>query len=208
MYEVNRTGLTATSFSVLVKISGNTDLWLMRVRYVGVDKQFPHHLNSFDNVPCNYNNGSLTFFSSKSATARTYTNNINYTLQAQSISSAYTTFSTPLSNNKILLFMTSMYLDGDGGEPSSFYAIDLQVSATPISSSMYTITVTLGVQVIVTRLHYSMIIFDQYDVQFTGYYFLVCDRINFSTSGGSVGVPVEFEPNSIMAFTDFYSYRT
>lgn len=87
----------------------------MAIRYVGVDKSFPHHLNSFDNVPCNYLNGALTIFSIKSSTPKTYTNNINYTQQAQSIGSTYTTFSTPLSNNKILMFMTSMYLDGSGG---------------------------------------------------------------------------------------------
>jgi hypothetical protein len=48
-----------------------------------------------------------------SSSAQTYTNTINYTIQAQSIGSSYVTFSTPLSNNKILLFMTSLFIKGN-----------------------------------------------------------------------------------------------
>lgn len=112
MFEVNKTSLTTTSFSVKVQISGNTDIWIIVVRYIAVSKTFPHHLNSFDNVPVNYNNGALTAFSARSLTQITYTNTINYTLQANSIGSSYNTFNAPYSNIKILLFMTSMFFDG------------------------------------------------------------------------------------------------
>jgi hypothetical protein len=112
MYEVNRTALTTTSFSVKVQIRGNTDIWIVVVRYIAVSKSFPHHLNSFDNVPVNYNNGALTAFDTRTMTLITYTNTINYTLQANSIGSAYTNFTAPYTNAKILLFMTSMFFDG------------------------------------------------------------------------------------------------
>lgn len=114
MFEVNRTALSGTSFSVLVQIWGNTDIWIIVVRYIAVDMAFPHHLNSFDNVPVNYNNGALNAWTTRSPTSLiTYTNTINYTTQATSIGSPYTTFpSSSLSNIKILMFMTSMYFDG------------------------------------------------------------------------------------------------
>jgi hypothetical protein len=115
MYEVNRTSISTSSFSVIVKIQGNTDIWIVRVRYVGVDKAFPHHLNTFDNVPCNYPSASFTAFSTRTTAQTTYTNTINYTTQAATISSSYNKFSLPLTNNKILLLMTSMFFDGKGG---------------------------------------------------------------------------------------------
>jgi|JI7StandDraft_1071085.scaffolds.fasta_scaffold357013_1 hypothetical protein len=114
MFEVNRTGLTTTSFSVKVQISGNTDIWIVVVRYIGVSKAFPHHLNSFDNVPINYGAGTLTAFNTRSTPLITYTNSINYTTQATLIASNYTTFIAPFTNIKILLFMTSMFFDGSG----------------------------------------------------------------------------------------------
>lgn len=207
MYEVNRTDLTATSFSVKVFISGNTDIWITQVRYIAVSKSFPHHLNSFDNVPVNYNNGNLTAFTTRTNTLITYNNTINYTLQANSIGSAYNTFTAPYSNIKILLFMTSMFFDGK--EPSSGFApVDIVVDAFAISADQYKITVKLGVNALCDRLHYSMIIFDQADVERSGQYFLVCQRVNFTTSGGDVDLPLQFVTNAIMGFTDFSSDRT
>ena len=63
--------------------------------YIAIDPDFPHHLNSFDNVPVNYSNGALTNITTKSTTQiLTYTNTINYTAQASDRS--YKTFSDPL----------------------------------------------------------------------------------------------------------------
>ena len=48
--------------------------------YIAIDPLFPHHLNSFDNVPVNYNAGPLTNLTSKSTTRLlTYRNVVNYT---------------------------------------------------------------------------------------------------------------------------------
>lgn len=112
MFEVNRTALTTTFFSVKVQISGNTDIWIVVVRYIAVSKLFPHHLNSFDNVPVNYAQGPLTAFSTRTMSLIHYSNSINYTIQANAIGSAYNNFTAPYSNIKILLFMTSMFFDG------------------------------------------------------------------------------------------------
>lgn len=110
MYEINRTNLTTSSFSVLVKIEGITNIYLLAVRYVAIDSLFPHSLISFDNVPINYTAGPLTIFATASSTMNTYYNTINFTQQAGSLS--YNKFSTPLTNNKIVMFMTSMYIAG------------------------------------------------------------------------------------------------
>ena len=164
MFEVNRTGLTTTSFSVLVQISGITNIWILSVRYFAISKIFPHHLNSFDNVPINYNAGPLINVTTPSLTVyNSYYNVINYTAQAQASGYNYTTFSLPLSNCKILLFTTTLFVQGS----TSFTAIiplDLRITATILTTQTYKLTVSFGLDSIITKLRFSMIIFDEKDV--------------------------------------------
>ncbi len=82
----------------------------MNVPYIAIDPSFPHHVNSFDNVPVNYLAGNLVNISVSSTSVQTYTNAINYTLQATGLH--YNTFLTPYSRNKVLLFMTSINFNG------------------------------------------------------------------------------------------------
>ena len=42
-----------------IQIYGWTNLWILSVAYLAVDPTFPHHLNSFDNVPINYTAGNI-----------------------------------------------------------------------------------------------------------------------------------------------------
>jgi len=58
------TGLTAATFSVEIQIFGYTNLWMLAVAYLAVDPTFPHHYNSFDNVPINYTAGDIVIISS------------------------------------------------------------------------------------------------------------------------------------------------
>lgn len=81
MFEINRTNLTPSSFSVAVQILSTTNLWYLNVRYIAIDQAFPHHLNTFDNVPVNYSNGLLTNITIQSSTPVFYSNYINYTSQ-------------------------------------------------------------------------------------------------------------------------------
>lgn len=162
MFEVNRTGLTLTTFSVKVQISSITNIWVLEVRYVVIDKAFPHHLNSFDNVPINYANGALTNITVRNGSTKSYTNIVNYTAQAISIGSPHQYFSLPLTNNKILTFMTSLFIQAtfeSGTTP--LYNVDLWVSATPWSAETYRLYATLGPNANISRLHFSMITFDQ-----------------------------------------------
>jgi hypothetical protein len=45
--------LSASTFTVSIQIFGFTNIYLLTVAYLAVDPGFPHHLNSFDNVPIN-----------------------------------------------------------------------------------------------------------------------------------------------------------
>lgn len=126
MFEVNRTGLTLATFSVLIQISSITNIWVLEVRYVAIDKAFPHHLNSFDNVPINYANGALTNLTLVNGATKTYTNFVNYTAQATVIGSPYRYFSLPLTNNKVLLFMTSLFMSAVKESGASLHNVDLR----------------------------------------------------------------------------------
>lgn len=96
-----------------VQIRGITNIWMLTVRYIAVDRAFPHHLNSFDNVPVNYTRGPLTNISVAQTFQTFYVNVVNYTTQAAANGYAYRTFVAPYSNYKILLFLTSLFLDAN-----------------------------------------------------------------------------------------------
>lgn len=82
------------------------------------------------------------------------------------------------------------------------------MNAEAISVDHYQINVTFGTNALCDRLHYSMIIFDQADVEKSGQYFLICQRIDLPTAGGNVALPLQFMPNAMMGWTDFSSDRT
>lgn len=52
----------------------------------------------------------------------------------------------------------------------------------------------------ITRLHFSIIAFDQYDVEKSRKYLLIYDKIEFGTSGGFIRIPVELKDNLIIGF--------
>lgn len=69
-----------------MQIVGSTYIWKLNVPYIGIDPAFPHRINSFDNVPLNYDDGPLvyisdiqTVFDTLTTTMTTYTNTINFT---------------------------------------------------------------------------------------------------------------------------------
>lgn len=58
-FEIMRVNLTSSTFRVSIEIFGVTNIWTLTVPYLVIDPLFPHHLNSFDNVPLNYSFGNL-----------------------------------------------------------------------------------------------------------------------------------------------------
>ena len=69
--------MTASTFTVQVDIIGVTNLYIVNVPYIAVDPTFPHHLNSFDNVPINYGT-ELTNITVAVNGQTSFTNLINY----------------------------------------------------------------------------------------------------------------------------------
>lgn len=132
---MNRTTLTTTSFSVLVQISGVTNIWVLGIRYFSIAKSFPHHLNTFHYVPINYNKGALTNLTASTLLTNTYTNTINYTAQAIASGYTYRSFSLPVSNCKIVLYLTTLFESGpnDGTNPP-LYPLNLTVTPTILTN--------------------------------------------------------------------------
>ena len=147
-----------------VQIYGVTNIYRLNVPYIAIDPEFPHHLNSFDNVPVNYNAGALTNIPSKSTTVvHSYTNVINYTVQASG--RTFTKFIPPLENIRILLFICALEIySTNEGYSLPWYPIDYHVEPTVLSETTYQLRVTLSNKTEIDWLHFSEIIFDQADV--------------------------------------------
>lgn len=85
-------------------------------------------------------------------------------------SSTYTTFSTPYSKYRIVLFLTSLTITSTSTIPLSF-----DVTGTVLSSTTYSMYATLGYNSTITLLQYSQVFFDssQFSVNSNKYlYFL------------------------------------
>ncbi len=111
-----------------VKIIATTNILRLNVPYIAIDPTFPHHLNSFDNVPVNYLAGPISNISVSSSSLQTYTNVINYTTQAAGLT--HNTFLPPYSRNKVLLFMTTLRFMGNNerNDPPPYRPINFHVS--------------------------------------------------------------------------------
>lgn len=157
-----------------MKILGYTSILKLNVPYIAIDPSFPHHINSFDNVPVNYSAGPIVNISNgNDGSTKIYTNLIDYTVQASGL--VHNTFKAPYNRNKVLLFMTSMFIAGrnENSNPPPYRPINFHVYTDVISASHYNLTVTVSTKVNITRLHFSMIIFDEADVMSSGLYMLV-----------------------------------
>ncbi len=140
-----------------VDIDGFTSIYRLNVAYLAVDPTFPHHLNSFDNVPINYGQ-TLSDITVKSLSPTSYTNLINYT--QQTAGRQYTKFSTPFDKNKILLYITSISIAASGKENTTFYPVDLRFFSKVLTEDTYNLSVSLSVNVSISKLQFSMVIFN------------------------------------------------
>ena len=108
--------------------------------------------------------------------------------------------------------MTCMYITGINepqyDPPANYNPLNLHIYSEVLSNETYLLNVSLSIKINLERLQYSMVIFDQEDVQASLQYFLVGERIDLSDNGGFIPVPAQFVDNFIMGFTDFSSYRT
>ena len=82
---------SASAFTVKLNLQGWTNLFILNIAYIAVDYNFGYEVAMFSNVPVNDTAGNLANITSSSTTLQTYTNSINYQLQAGGRS--YNTFS-------------------------------------------------------------------------------------------------------------------
>ena len=110
-FAIKRIGLSQIGFTINMLISGVTNIRILTIMYLSVDRSFPHHINVFNDINVNYGSGPLVNISTSTIGLRTYTNTINYTILANSIGSKYTTFGSNLNKNSIALYLSSIYND-------------------------------------------------------------------------------------------------
>ena len=110
-----------------------------------------------------------------------YTNYINYTQQAQGLT--FTSFTQPLANNYIVIFMTSLWIRSSGAP------LQLHVYPQVVNSSHYMWNITLYTKTLVTNLHFSEIIFNSDDVESSKKYFIVYQKWYNDLNGGFISVP-------------------
>jgi len=58
-FAISRQGLDQTSFTIYTMIEGTTNIRIMTIMYLAVDRSFPYHLNTFNDIPVNYSNGNI-----------------------------------------------------------------------------------------------------------------------------------------------------
>jgi hypothetical protein len=133
----------------------------LTVRYIAIEPSFPHQIVSFDNLPVNYSNGPLVNITVSSTTITYYVNTINFTNQALAVSSTYNKFSGSLSDHKILMFMTSLFIRGIADNYLTIpNPVDLNINAQVINNLSYVINASLSIKCYIEKLHFSMIIFN------------------------------------------------
>ena len=107
---------------------------------------------------------------------------INYTQQATGRS--FNTFTQPYTSNKIVLYITNLWIQGDFG-----YPVQMHITPSVINSSHYQWTATLWTQVRITRLQFSQIIFNQDEVANSLQYYIVYEEWINDNNGGFKSIP-------------------
>ena len=124
-----------------VEIYFTTNILKLSVSYIAIDPEFPHKINSFDNVPINYPNEPLVNVSVEDPNPTYYYNTVNYTEQAQEQGYDFDEFAEPLSNNKIILFMTSFSIDGPNPCNTPRNRVNVYVNAEVLTVDTYLFSV-------------------------------------------------------------------
>jgi hypothetical protein len=157
---------TATSLQITVTVVNYTMLQQFTFGYLAIDMNFPYHLNVLNNIAITYLNTPLTIFSIPNPNPQIYTNNINYTTQTLNYGyTAFTNFSNPFSNYRIIAFINSMDLIScTGNDP-----ISLQTDVAVTAIDTYQINVTFGTNAILNYLYYSLLVVDMSQMEANSY---------------------------------------
>ncbi len=109
--------MNTTQFKLFTAITGFTNLRILSLQYLAVSRDFPYHLNTFNNIDANFSKGPLTNISRTQNGNRFYLNKINYTVLAGTIGSTYTKFGTNLLKNYVGMYLCAIFNAGKMGSP-------------------------------------------------------------------------------------------
>lgn len=151
-------------------IDGTTNIRILTIMYLAVDRSFPYHLNIFNDIPINYDNGALVNITGSSVGVRQYRNYINYTNLATSIGSAHTKFGLNLAKCDLVLYLCAIYNAGDRDSPAQV-KFDITMQITAIDQFYIDIIVQPTYQV--TLLRFSIVSMDKEDVERSGEFTIV-----------------------------------
>jgi len=126
----------------------------------------------------------------------------NYSTQNSGM--AFATFSTPLSNNYMVFFLSCLSFNGTQ-ETTVDYPPTIKLTYAITSTTTYDVTVVFGKSGTYDFLHYTVIAFDKPHLENTGLFKVVHDRFNFSSAGGAVVIPSLFWDYAMMGLTDYSS---
>lgn len=164
-----------------------TKVFEMELRYIAINSDFPYHINAYSNDVQTYQGPQII---GGPTTSLYYA---NYTDQAKNF--PFHTF-TPLangdfSNNKILLFISCWSYVGGTESAYGQYPPYVNVTTYAFNSSHYAIHINVGTNSTITKLHFNLLMFDEYNIEKEGLHRLVYARVNFTdSSGGFVPVPL------------------
>ena len=86
---------------------------ILSLQYLAVDRAFPFHMNTFNNIDANFSNGALRNISGTKTGNRNYVNKVNYTVLASTISSPYMKFGANLAKNYVGMYLCAIYQSGN-----------------------------------------------------------------------------------------------
>lgn len=89
------------------------------------------------------------------------------------------------------MYITSLFLTGirETSSNPTLRPLNLRINTNIESSSIYMLNVSVKIEVIITRLHFSLIIYDKADVEASHKYVLVLQQVNYTNSGGITPIP-------------------
>jgi hypothetical protein len=130
--------VTPVGFSIKATPHNHTNLRILNLQYIAIDRSFPYHINTFNDIPANFSTGSLSNINSMSSSVRSYINTVNYTTLASTITTNFKYFGSNLSRNIIAMYLTAMWSAHDG---YSYPALKMINEAKAITNDKFTMNV-------------------------------------------------------------------
>lgn len=155
---------TATSFKYVLTIDAQT--FRLTMKYIAVNSTFPYHLNVLNDI-----NLQSNIYNTPTTTSTSVL--LNYTdVASTKPNKVFSNNSNGYSNYNVICYLTCL-----GFQDNSEWFNSPPILSPPISDTSYQIinqsfidfNVTLGDKLMVTSLHYTIIVYDKYQLENAGY---------------------------------------